>query len=114
MHAWGLMDVIAEVKPGICGLASRVKASSADGMNVVVGIESACPRIQAYAAQALELDAYQELLSKPLAQTLPVRLAAEHNLHTTCVVPVAVLKAAEVAAGLALPEAVSLELERVE
>ena len=108
------MDVIAEVNPGVCGLASRVKASSPDGMKVVVEIESACPRIQAYAAQAMELDAYQELLSKALAQTLPVRLAAEHNLHTTCLIPVAVLKAAEVAAGLALPRNASIELERID
>jgi len=83
-------------------------------MNVVVEIEGACPRIQSYAAQAMELDAYQELLGKPLAQTLPVRLAAEHNLHATCLVPVAVLKAAEVAAGLALPQNASIELERVD
>ena len=108
------MDVIAAVNPGVCGLASRVKASSPDGMNVVVEIESACPRIQAFAAQAMELDAYQELLSTQLAQTLPVRLAAEHNLHPTCLVPVAVLKAAEVAAGLALPQNASIELERID
>jgi hypothetical protein len=83
-------------------------------MNVVLEIESACPRVQSYAAQPISLDAFQELLSKPLAQTLPVLLAAEHNLHTTCLVPVAVLKAAEVAAGLALPQNSSIELERVD
>ena len=108
------MDVIAEVSPGACGLVSRIKASSPDGMNVVLEIESACPRIQAYAEQAMELDAFQELLSKPLAQTLPVLLAAEHNLHTTCLVPLSVLKAAEVAAGLALPQNASIQLERVD
>jgi hypothetical protein len=83
-------------------------------MEVVVEIESACPRVQSYAAQALTMDAFQELLGKPLAQTLPVLLAAEHNLHTTCLLPVAVLKAAEAAAGLALPQNASIELERVE
>ena len=93
------MDVLAEVNPGVCGLTSRIKASSPDGMNVVLEIESACLRVQAYAAQEMVLDAYQELLSKSLAQTLPVRLAAEHDLHTTCPLPMAVLKAAEVAAG---------------
>jgi hypothetical protein len=80
----------------------------------VVEVESECLRVKAYGAQPLALDAYQELLSKPLAETLPVRLAAEHNLHTTCLVPLAVLKAAEVAAGLALPQEASIRLERVE
>ena len=108
------MDVIAEVSPGACGLTSRIHASSPDGMNVVLEIESTCPRVQAYAAQVTGLDAYQELLSKPLAQTLPVLLAAEHNLHTTCLIPVAVLKAAEAAAGLALPRDAGIKLERVD
>lgn len=108
------MDIVAEVSPGACGLVSRIKATSPDGMNVVVEIESECPRLQAYAAQALTLDAYQELLSKSLAQTLPVQMAAEHHLHTTCLVPLAVLKAAEAAAGLALPRDASIHLARVD
>jgi hypothetical protein len=108
------MDILAEVSPGACGLVSRIRASSPDGMNVVVEIESECPRLQAYAAQAFTLDAYQELLSKPLAQTLPVLRAAEHGLHTTCVVPLAVLRAAEAAAGLALPRDAGIHLERVD
>ena len=108
------MDVIAEISPGACGLVSRIKASSPDGMNVALEIESACPRVQSYAAQVTALDAFQELLRKPLAQTQPVLLAAEHSLHTTCLVPLAVLKAAEAAAGLALPQASSIQLERVD
>jgi hypothetical protein len=108
------MDVIAEVSPGACGLVSRVKASSPDGTNVAIEIESACPRIQACAEQGMELDAFQELLRKPLAQSLPVLWAAEHGLHTTCLVPLAALKAAEVAAGLALPQDASIHLERVD
>lgn len=108
------MNIIAEVTPGACGLASRVKATSPDGMNVVLEIESDCPRVLAYAAQVTSLNAFQELLSKPLAQTLPVLQAAEHKLHTTCLVPMAVLKAAEAAAGLALPQASSIQLERGE
>jgi hypothetical protein len=60
------------------------------------------------------LDAYQELLGKPLAQTSPVLMAAEHDLHTTCLVPLAVLKAAEAAAGLALPRDAGMQLERVD
>jgi hypothetical protein len=82
-------------------------------MNVLLEIESDCPRVQGYAAQVAELDAFQELLSKPLAQTAPVLAAAEHNLHITCLLPVAVLKAAEAAAGLALPQTSSVQLDRV-
>jgi hypothetical protein len=106
------MKIVAEVSPGACGLVSRIEASSSDGMHVVLQIGSACPRVQAYAEQVTGLDAFQELLSNPLAQTTPVLLAAEHKLHTTCLIPLATLKAAEAAAGLALPQEASIRLER--
>jgi hypothetical protein len=108
------VHIIAEVSPGACGLASRIKASSPDGTRVLIEIESDCAKVQAYAAQVNELDAFEELLSKPVGQTSPVLLAAEHHLHTTCLLPLAVLKAAESAAGLALPQGACIELERVE
>ena len=53
------MDVIAEVSPGACGLTSRIKASSPDGMNVVLEIESACLRVQAYAPDPLRPKRHQ-------------------------------------------------------
>jgi hypothetical protein len=109
-----MMHIIAEVSPGACGLASRIVASSPDGARIVLEIESDCPKVQAYAAQVTELDAFEELLSVPVGQTSPVLLAAEHKLHTTCLLPLAVLKAAEAAAGLALPQNACVELERVE
>ena len=108
------MQVITQVSPGACGLASRIKASSPDGTRVMLEIESDCPHVQAYAVQVTELNAFEELLSKPVGQTSPVLLAAEHHLHTTCLLPLAVLKAAEAAAGLALPQSAFIELERVE
>ena len=108
------MHIIAEVSPGACGLVSRVKASSPDGTRVLLEIESDCAKVQDYAAQVTELDAFGELLGKPVGQTSPVLLAAEHHLHTTCLLPLAVLKAAGAAAGLALPQGARIELERVE
>jgi hypothetical protein len=108
------VHIIAEVSPGACGLASRIKASSPDGTHVKLEIESDCPQVQAYAEQVTELDAFGELLSKPAGQTAPVLLAAEHHLHTTCLLPLAVLKAAEAAAGLALPQMACIQLDRVE
>lgn len=108
------MDIIAQVSPGACGLVSRIKACSPDGITVVLEIESECARVKAYAVGLTELDAFQELLRKQAPQTLPLLQAAEHSLHTTCLVPLAVLKAAEVAAGLALPQKASIQLERVD
>jgi hypothetical protein len=108
------VDIRAEVNAGVCGLASLVEAGSPDGQRVVVRIESDCPRVQALAGELADLDAFEELLRLPLAQTTPARLADKHGLHPTCPVPVAVLKAAEAAAGLALPCDCSVKLTRVE
>ena len=119
------MDVIgksicAEVNAGVCGLVSLIQASSPDGMQVTVSIESDCPRVQAFAAAwtaregGATLDAFQELLRVPLVETTPARLALEHGLHPTCPVPIATLKAAEAAAGLALPCDCSIKLMRLD
>lgn len=112
--------VRAETNAGVCGLVSLVEARSPDGMQVVVSIESDCPRVQALAADwsaregGATLDAFQEVLRKPLIETTPACLAVEHSLHPTCPVPIAVLKAVEVAAGLALPCDCSIKLTRLD
>ena len=112
--------VRAEVNAGVCGLISVIEASSPDGMQVRVSIESDCSRVRAIAAEwatrerGATLDAFQELLRVPLVETTPARLASEHGLHPTCPVPIAVLKAAEAAAGLALPFDCSITLTRLD
>jgi hypothetical protein len=113
-------NIRARVNPGVCGLASSVEAGSSDGTQVCVYIESDCPRVQAFAeawansSEGPVLDALEELLRRPLMETTPTRLAAECGLHTTCPVPIAVLKASEAAAGLALPTDCSIEMVQVE
>jgi len=106
------MTIRAEVLPGACGLKSVLCASCADGLSVTVTVESACPKVQAMAAALGELNALDEVLRRPLVETTPARLAAEHRLHATCPVPIGVLKAAEAAAGLALATRCEILLEQ--
>lgn len=108
------MNVKAEIDAGVCGFHSIVEAASPDGMDVVVRIESNCPRVQAMAAELTALDALDEILRKPLVETTPALLAAKHRLHAPCLVPVGLLKAIEAAAGLALPADCRIVLARVE
>jgi hypothetical protein len=109
--------VRVKVNAGVCGLGSVVEASSQDGMNVTVRVESDCPRVLACADELINgpaLDAFEELLRRPLIETTPALLAARHGLHPACPVPIAALKAVEAAAGLALPCDCSIEMTRVE
>ncbi|MBN1640228.1 MAG: hypothetical protein JXA09_03245 [Anaerolineae bacterium] len=97
------MSVRAQVSAGVCGFETSVEAQSPDGVSVVLMIESTCPKVRALARELQELNAFEEILQRPLAETTPVRLAAQHGLHASCLVPVGVLKAVEAAASLALP-----------
>jgi hypothetical protein len=108
------MEIRAEIIGGICGLVTVVKAVSTDGMHVSLSVESDCKMIQAMAAEMPALNAFDEVLRKPLTETTPAQLAGRYKLHTTCLVPVGILKAIEAAAGLALPSSSGIELRREE
>ena len=101
------MRVHAQIKAGVCGFETSVAAECSDGMTVSLSIESTCPKLRAL---AMALDAFDEVLRRPLIETTPAQLAAEHGLHATCLVPIGLLKAAEAAAGLALPATSTIEL----
>ena len=108
------MDVQARVQGGVCGLGTVIVASSDDGMHVRLRIESDCPKVQELAGELPEIDAFEQLLRKPLIETTPALLAAKHKLHVSCLVPVVILKAIEVAAGLALPASCEVSLTRID
>jgi hypothetical protein len=92
-----------DIDPGICGLQTRLQASSDDGRLVRLNIESQCPSIQALQGSLGELDAYEVCFAG--FRDSPVYAAAgEHFKHAACPVPGAIIKAVEAAAGLALPK----------
>jgi hypothetical protein len=99
----------AKVNPGICGLGSTLQvAVGADGMCEVSG-ESDCPHVQKLLAELVGLDPYGEIM---YSDTSPRILAEARNClpHPACPVPSALLKAVEVAAGLALPADVAISV----
>ena len=97
-----------EVTGGACGFDTIIEATSADGMCVQVAIESECPKLRRFADELGEIDAMQEVLKRSLIETTVVQAAAAQRVHTTGLVPVAVLRAVEVVAGLALPSVASV------
>ncbi|UCH35528.1 MAG: hypothetical protein JSV65_04025 [Armatimonadota bacterium] len=98
------------VNPGNCNFTARIEASAdADG-NVRISLASECPRAQDFAAQAGALSATCAAGWK-CAGFFVYEPAAKANLHPACPIPTAVLKALEVAAGLALPQDVVIRFE---
>ena len=103
--------IIAEIEAGICGLHTTVEADSPHGTNVALHIESDCPQVHALSADLGTLDAFRELFQAQ-NQTRILELAAQHRLHTTCIVPIGILKAIEAAARLALPATSRISLKK--
>ena len=100
----------ASVDAGICGFICRIKARKIDKRTVGLEIsESECQQIQDFAEQLNQLSLDE--IFRPITRN-PVYLAAEQSgCHPSCPVPAAVLKAAEVAMGMALARDASIRFE---
>jgi hypothetical protein len=102
--------VCVTVNPGICGFPCIIKARKTGARKVSVEISgSDCEQIQRLAERLTTLS-IKELFT-PLSRN-PVYISTEKSgCHLSCAIPVAVIKAAEVALELALPEEVHIKFE---
>jgi len=100
----------ARIEAGICGFTTTVRAHQ-DGGSVVLDVESDCEHVRRLAAALERVEPFREITFRgPGPQVLA--LAREHCAHAACPVPAGILKAVEVAAGLALPRDVTITLSR--
>jgi Family of unknown function (DUF6951) len=98
-----------DVDPGICGFCCQIQATSPKKRVVrltIVG--SDCEHIKQLNTEIGEMGLKDLFI--PLCRN-PVMVAAERaGCHPACPVPTALIKAAEVAMGLALPKAVKIHI----
>ncbi len=104
------MTAKAHISPGVCGLQTIVSVQSRDS-HFAIAIESDCCMVRRFASELAEVDPWSEVWI-PGAPPRIWQLAAKHGLHAACPVPVGILKAIEVEAGLALPAHVSIAISR--
>jgi len=99
----------AVIRAGICGFTTRVVAvPQADG-EVALHISSDCPSVQRLAAALPVVDPLREISYRGAASAV-MQAARIHLPHPGCVVPAGIVKAVEVASGLALPAPATIEL----
>jgi hypothetical protein len=91
----------AEIDSGICGFTTTVETRM-DGRKCLVSIESDCDAIQRLGEELQEVEPFQEITFRGQGPRT-LALGAKHCYHTACPVPVGIIKAIEVEAGLALP-----------
>ncbi len=105
--------VKVSVMPGICGLECLVAAQAVARHRVAVHVEqSDCNKVRAMSEKLAELS-FVDVLA-PLGSNVVYKAANEAGVHASCLVPSAVLKACEVAQGLALPQDAGLNFEKIE
>jgi hypothetical protein len=100
----------AEIFSGICGFNTVVEAKS-DGDMVHLTITSDCQAIQRLGSVLTEVEPYHEISAR---RSIPQVLekGMKFCTHAACPVPVGIIKAVEVEAGLALPADVSIKVSK--
>lgn len=99
------------VDPGICGFHATIKARKNGKRMVTVEIlDSQCKQIKRLSKSLGDISLKDFFL--PITRN-PVYVAAEKaGCHGSCVVPVAVIKTAEVALSLAIPRDISIKFQK--
>jgi hypothetical protein len=104
----------AEIHAGICGYTTVVQtAATDDPQRVTVTIESSCSAIQRLAQNLTEVNPFQEFSFRKEGP-LTLKMAAQYCSHAACPVPAGIIKAIEIAAGLALPADVSIKVSKTD
>jgi hypothetical protein len=102
----------AEIESGICGFTTRVEARQ-EGGKVRLNVESDCDAIQRLAEELTEVEPFQEITFRGQGPRT-LQAGAKHCYHPACPVPVGIIKAIEVEAGLALPRDATIKISKSE
>jgi len=99
------------VEAGICGFSALVKAEKIDKKHVRVQIKSDCEKVMCFANGVKRLNII-DLFRQPFNTSKVYEKAGQSHLHSSCVIPCAVFKAAEVELGLALKKDVRIVFQK--
>lgn len=108
------MSTTVEIDPGICGFPAVASVSTDDQQHVQIDIESECGSIKAINGLLKKISPIDAVADLGPNENVILKTAREFLVSKgcceACVVPVAVCKAVQVAAGLALPKDVSMRM----
>jgi len=103
-------DACIAVDPGVCGFTCVIRARQVDKRTVAIEIaESECQQIKKLGGR-LEMISLRDLFM-PLTQNPVYKSAQASGCHASCAIPAAVLKAAEVAMGMAVARPVRFSFD---
>lgn len=105
------MQARAEIDPGTCGSKAVVTATVEGGREARFSIESQCEHVAALAAKLAEHEAFDVYAEMDPRAESPLHAVCRESLkgsYPWCPVPLGLLKAMQVAAGLSLSDAMAL------
>jgi hypothetical protein len=106
------MKGIVKVMSGICGMITEVRATSDDQAGTVkLDFSTRCESIQKLADALPEVNPFDEISFRGEGPKT-LRMAAKYCQHAACPVPSGIIKAIEVASGLALPTDATIEVRK--
>jgi len=100
----------AEILAGICGFRTSVRAEGDDDFAVRLEVSSDCEKVRGLAAELRTVSALDELGGGHEGVILGAGRRHLKGCCAACVVPAGIFKAMQVAAGVALPADVGIEL----
>jgi hypothetical protein len=101
----------AEIYPGNCGFTTIVETSLDEDV-CKIRLTSECKAIQKLAQELSEVNPYQEISFRRGNMPQILQMGVKFCTHAACPVPVGIIKAVEIEAGLALPTDVTIKLSK--
>jgi hypothetical protein len=108
------MKAVVMVDAGICGFRTRIQADSDDTQSVSFTFASGCEKAERFGAALVAkgpVDGYAELGAGSDGMILTTARETLKGCCAACAVPVGAFKAMQVAAGVALPKDVALDIK---
>jgi len=104
--------VEAKIAAGVCGFTTTVNAICEDGQHVRLKVATDCEKIGALARTLapVEFDAFEEIKNGFDGELFRQVRATLRGCCAGCAVPAGLFKSLQVAAGLALPRPVHIEI----
>ena len=102
------LQATVKVDPGVCRLHSTIQART-DGMLVEFEVlQSDCPQVRNLKKVLRQMEIW-DVMKMPYTENTVYQLCGEVLKHSSCPVPMAMVKCAEAAAELALKKPVTVE-----
>ena len=101
----------AEIFAGKCGYTTVVEATQTEDEQIKISLTSPCKSCQKLGAalSEMEIDPLREISHRGQGSMI-LEMAPKYLAHPACPVPAGIVKAVEIAAGLALPADASIKL----